>query len=139
MIGLVQFCLFQAAWFACVLGAAHGQVAAGVMAVAAVVLLHLAMSPARAADLALTVLAMLMGLAWDSAMVRQGWVQYASPGPLPQLAPIWILALWALFATLLRGAAGVAARAAAAGGGARRHRGTAVLPGRRAPGCRQLS
>lgn len=103
MIGLAQFCLFQAAWFACVLGAAHGQVAAGVMAVAAVVLLHLAVSPARAADLALTVLAMLVGLAWDSAMVRQGWVQYASPGPLPQLAPIWILALWALFATLLRG------------------------------------
>jgi len=103
MIGIVQFCLFQAAWFACVLGAAHGRVAAGLMAVAAVVLLHLAMSPARAAYLTLTVLAMLVGLVWDSWMVRQGWVQYASPGPLPHLAPIWILALWALFATLLRG------------------------------------
>ncbi len=101
--GLAWFALFQAAWFACVLGAAHGRSGWGVLAVAAVVALTWAASNARADELRLTALALLMGLAWDTALLQLGLLAYASPGPLPSLAPLWILALWALFATLLRG------------------------------------
>ena len=35
-------------------------------------------------------------------MLQLGWIAYAEPGPLPMLAPAWILALWALFAIALR-------------------------------------
>lgn len=103
LIALAQFCVFQAAWFACVLGAAHGQAMWGVAAVAGVVLVNVVLSDRRAEVLMLTALAVLIGLAWDTWMLRAGWVRYAAPGPLPQWAPVWILALWALFATLLRG------------------------------------
>ena len=101
--GLAWFALFQAAWFACVLGAAHGRSGWGVLAVAAVVALTWAASNARGDELRLTALALLMGLVWDTALLQLGLLAYASPGPLPALAPPWILALWALFATLLRG------------------------------------
>ena len=102
-LGFVQFCVFQAAWFACVLGAAHDQAAIGVASVALVVLIHLGLSKHRATDLALTTFAILLGLAWDTWMLRGGWVIYASQGPSSAWAPAWILALWALLATLLRG------------------------------------
>nr|WP_297525491.1 DUF2878 domain-containing protein [uncultured Roseateles sp.] len=103
--GVALFCLFQAAWFACVLGAAHGRAGLGVLAVVAAVLVTWALSDRRGVDVLLTVLAVLMGLVWDTLMLRAGWVRYASPGPgaFSLLAPAWILALWALFATLLRG------------------------------------
>ena len=101
--GLAGFALFQAAWFACGLGAAHGRSAWGVLAVAVAVALTWAASNARGDELRLTALALLMGLAWDTALLQRGLLAYASPGPLPSLAPLWILTLWALFATLLRG------------------------------------
>lgn len=103
LIAVAQFGLFQAAWFACVLGAAHGRAMWGVAAVASVVLANLLLSDRRTEELMLTALAVLIGLAWDTWMLREGWVRYAAPGPLPQWAPVWILALWALFATLLSG------------------------------------
>ena len=96
------FVLFQAAWFGCVLGAARGQPGVGIAAVAGVVLLALVFSKARAAELGLLGIALAVGLVWDSLLARSGIVVYASPGPLPGWAPAWILALWALFAPMLR-------------------------------------
>jgi hypothetical protein len=103
--GGALFCLFQAAWFACVLGAAQDHAGWGILAVAVAVLVTWRLSDRRDLEIALTVQAVLMGLAWDTLMLRAGWVNYASPGPglLAAWAPAWILALWALFATLLRG------------------------------------
>ena len=98
----VGFVLFQAAWFACVIGAAHGQVAFGILAVVAVVAFLLAWSMRPGADLRLIVLALALGAVWDSVLARTGVIEYAAPGPLPGWAPVWILALWALFATMLR-------------------------------------
>lgn len=93
---------FQVAWFACVIGAARGEPLAGVAAAALAIALHGALSGERAKEALLIGAALAIGLAWDTAMLRAGFVVYASPGPLPQLAPAWILALWALFATTLR-------------------------------------
>ncbi len=98
---VIQFAVFQLAWLACVLGAAHGQVIAGVACVGVVVGLHLALSDGRAIECALIAMAVILGLGWDTAMIAFGVVGYASPGAVPWLAPPWILALWALFATLL--------------------------------------
>ena len=103
LLGIAQFCLFQAAWFACVLGAAHDRVGLGVLAVGATVMANWGLSDRRGVEMVLTAQALLMGLAWDTWMLRGAWVHYASPGPFAGWAPLWILALWALFATLLRG------------------------------------
>ena len=101
----IGFVLFQGAWFACVLGAASGQgaqAALGIAAVVAVVALLVAWSDDRRAELRLIALALAIGVVWDSLLAHAGVVQYASPGPLPGWAPAWILALWALFAPMLR-------------------------------------
>jgi hypothetical protein len=98
---VVNFVVFEAAWFACVIGAAHQRVPAGIVAVAAAVALQLAIGGDARRDLKLVGAALATGLVWDSAMVQAGWIAYASPGPWPLVAPAWILALWALFATAL--------------------------------------
>jgi hypothetical protein len=72
------------------------------MAVAASVALHFAWSDARAEDGVLVVLSLCVGLAWDTAMASTGLVVYAAAGTRPEWAPLWILALWVLFATTLR-------------------------------------
>ncbi|WAC72708.1 DUF2878 domain-containing protein [Roseateles sp. SL47] len=101
--GVAEFCLFQGAWFACVLGAAHGEVGWGVLAVVVWVLISWSLSDQRRVDVMLALQAVTMGLVWDTWMLRGGWVDYAAPGPAALWAPVWILALWALFATLVRG------------------------------------
>jgi hypothetical protein len=96
------FVLFQGAWFACVLGAARGHAALGIVAVALAVALLLGFSRHRTAELRLIAVAIAVGIVWDSLLARTGVVQYASPGPLRDFAPAWILALWALLAPMLR-------------------------------------
>jgi hypothetical protein len=92
----------QAAWFACVVGAARGQPLAGIAAAVAAIALHGALTDKRGTEALLVCAALAIGLAWDTALLRTGLVVYASPGPVPQFAPGWILALWALFGTMLR-------------------------------------
>jgi hypothetical protein len=101
--GLVAFVIFEAAWVACVVGAARGWAGTGVAVVAVVVLLHLAVTARRRLELALIAAAVAVGLVWDSLLIQAGWVHYASPGPVPEIAPTWILALWALLAITLSG------------------------------------
>lgn len=98
----IQFVVFQGAWLACVISAARGDPWPGIATVAAAVALHLGWSVRRGVDAVLIAVSLIVGLAWDSALIATGWLTYASPGPLPALAPAWILSLWALFATILR-------------------------------------
>lgn len=93
---------FQVAWFACVLSAARGAPAVGVMAVVAAVALHFALSDARTEDLLLVAVSLVVGFLGDTALARTGLVVYAAAGAWSNWAPWWILALWALFATTLR-------------------------------------
>lgn len=99
---LLNFVVFQAAWFACVAAAADGYVAWGMAAIGAAVLLHFALSDSLRTDALLTGIALGLGLAWDTLAMQAGWIAYASPGPVAGVAPAWILGLWALFATTLR-------------------------------------
>ena len=99
---VAAFVAFEAAWFACVLGAAQGWPSAGVAVVVAVVATSVLCSAKPRVDAALVAAAMVVGLSWDSALLQLGWIAYAEPGPLPLLAPAWILALWALLAIALR-------------------------------------
>jgi hypothetical protein len=97
---VAMFVAFQGGWFACVLGAAHGWPWAGTLAAASVTALWIGLGARPMADAVLVAAAIAIGFVWDSAMAKLGLIAYAKPGALS--APVWILALWALFAVTLR-------------------------------------
>ncbi len=98
---LLNFIAFQVAWFACVLGGANDRALAGTMVVAAVIGLHLALAQRPLPEALLIAVAAVIGLAWDSGLVALGLMSYPSGNFAPGLAPYWIVAMWALFATSL--------------------------------------
>ncbi|MGJ7493379.1 DUF2878 domain-containing protein [Variovorax sp. ZT4R33] len=93
--------VFQCAWFAAVLGAAHHRPLLGTACVVAAVAWHLAVSARPAREAWLVALACLIGFVVESAIVRQGHMAYPSGQPWPTLAPYWIVALWGLLAIAL--------------------------------------
>ena len=98
---VVNFVVFQAGWFACVLGAAHGLAWAGTLAAGVIVAAHVFFAVRPRAELKLVATALLIGVVWDSALVALGWLNYPAGFFIDGLAPHWILALWALFAITL--------------------------------------
>jgi hypothetical protein len=98
---IINFVLFQAGWFACVLGGASGMPWIGLIAVVTIVLFHLAKASRPKSELKLILLAVLLGTAWDSLLVINGLLNYSSGMLHSYLAPYWIIAMWALFSTTL--------------------------------------
>lgn len=92
---------FQAGWFATVLGAANGLPWVGPVAVLVVGALHLRTSRRPGVEARLLLAAMALGLILDSLLLATGWIAYPNGIWAPGLAPYWIVALWALFATTL--------------------------------------
>lgn len=97
----LNFALFQLAWFACVLGAAHGAPWLGPLVVAALVAYHLRQVPEPRSEVVLLGIAGLTGLAFDSLLVAAGWLSYPAGQWHPMMAPYWIVAMWVGFATTL--------------------------------------
>jgi hypothetical protein len=93
--------VFEAAWFAAVVGAAHGVPAWGTAAIALAIAWHLAVSARPREELALVACLALIGLVVESALVAAGHVAYPSGQPVRWLAPYWMVALWAEFAIAL--------------------------------------
>ena len=98
---LLNFALFQVAWFACVLGAAHGIPWVGPLVVAGVVAYHLRRVAEPRTEMMLLMLAALIGSVFDSLLVSAGWLTYPAGQWHPLLAPYWIVAMWIGFATTL--------------------------------------
>ena len=98
---LINFIAFQVGWFACVLGAANGMPWLGPIVVTAAVALHLARARRPLQEFWLVCCAMAFGLVADSLLLATGWLSYPAGLWLPGLAPYWIVAMWALFATTL--------------------------------------
>lgn len=96
-----NFLLFQAGWFACVLGAAQGFPWIGAAATVAIVGWHVLRARQPRQELMLVVSVMILGTLWDSLLVKLGWIFYTSGTLIAGAAPYWIVALWALFATSL--------------------------------------
>ena len=51
-------------------------------------------------------MAVFIGLVFDSLLESSGWLRYPSGMLLSNMAPYWILAMWALFATTLNSSMG---------------------------------
>ena len=98
---VINFIVFQAAWFAAVLGAAHGMPWLGVVAVPLALALHLALSPVWRPELLLALVAAATGFVFDSILVASG-----SFSPIPYVFPVpfsslWMVMLWVNLATTM--------------------------------------
>ena len=96
---VANFMLFQAAWFAAVLGAAHQWPLLGTTCVGIAIAWHVGTAMRPAQELALVAIVCAVGFAFESAVVAQGHVAYPSGQPVASLAPYWMVALWGLLAT----------------------------------------
>ena len=120
---VINLAVFKTAWAATVFGAAAGMPVVALVAAATAAWVHLLRSEDRQGELRLLVTAAAIGFVWESALVATGLLEYASGQLLPGIAPVWIVAMWVLFATTLnvgmrwlRGNMMVAAVAGAIGG-----------------------
>lgn len=94
---------YQLVWFLLVRGAGNGHLAWPLLAGALFVVSQLATATHVGCELRLVATALLIGVAVDGIAAAAGWLRYASPGPAcpPGGAPVWILMLWACFATTI--------------------------------------
>ena len=100
MFLILNAALYQAGWLACTLGTAHGLPWAGPVAAVAIIAWHLARARQAALELRLVLAAACGGLLFETALLQSGWIAYPG-GSMGDLAPLWMVALWALFATSL--------------------------------------
>ena len=97
-----NFILFQAGWFSCVIGGANqGYAWFGVAAVIAIIGVHLARANDISNELMLIFITMVLGTAWDSALILAGLLSFDNGTFITGLPPYWLIAMWALFATTL--------------------------------------
>ena len=97
----LNFALFQAAWFAGVLGAAHDVPLLGTLIVAAVIAWHVSVSARPVMEAKLVVAALAIGAVFETFCVQLGQVTFTSGQPEPYLAPYWMVAMWGLLAIAL--------------------------------------
>jgi Protein of unknown function (DUF2878) len=98
---IANFIIFQAAWFAGVLGAAHQVPLWGTACIVAAIGWHLAVSARPAQEAKLIAAACLIGFVVESAVAMQGHIAYPSGQPDVRFAPYWIVALWGLLGIAL--------------------------------------
>ena len=98
---LVNIVMFQLGWFACVLGAAHGTPWLGPVATALAVFVHLFIAPRVLPELQLLMASLFVGLLWETLVLQLGLVRFEAGGSMSRWAPLWIIAMWPLFATTL--------------------------------------
>lgn len=98
---VVNLLAYQCAWLACVLGAAHQQLAIALVVSLAVLLLHLATASAPRLELALIGVAVVIGGLFESGLVAGGWVRVNDALLVGSSTPLLMVVLWAVFATTL--------------------------------------
>ena len=98
---IINFILFQIGWFACVVGAAEQMPWLGVIVVLAIVIWHLSQANQPKLEVYLLILTLIIGAIYDQTMLQSDLLTYKAHGWSNSLTPVWILALWAEFATIL--------------------------------------
>ena len=98
LLMVVNFVAFQVGWFACVLGAARGWPLLGPLVALAILVPMAWTSPRPSGFVLLLATGAAVGFCWDSALSASGLMQFRG-GSLAPFAPLWIVALWMLFAS----------------------------------------
>lgn len=99
MRNLWNFAMFQAGWFACVLGAAERIWWIGPVATAAILALHLRIAKDRPREWLFLLATLPLGFVVDNLQVALGAIESRST-LAPALAPLWLLPLWPLFGSV---------------------------------------
>lgn len=97
-----NFIMFQIGWFSCVIGGASDRYYwVGIAVVAAIVTVHLLRANNMRSELMLITITMALGAAWDSSLMMAGVFSFPNGVVYAGLVPLWMVAMWALFATTL--------------------------------------
>ena len=99
---LINYALYQAGWFACVLGAASHRPWTGFLIATILIGAHLTLSPDRSIEARLVVLVTAVGAVVEIVQIGAGTYRFTSGTVNHALPPPWLLAMWAQFATTLR-------------------------------------
>jgi len=91
---------FTTAWLAACLLAGQTLGWMGGLTALLIVILHLALSQARTAEIKTLLMVAILGSAWESLMVNQGWIHYLG-STHPSVIPGWLMAAWLAFAMTL--------------------------------------
>lgn len=101
---LVRVIAFQAGWFACVLGAAHGMPVLGPALVGVFALAHLvAKRSVWEREAALLAASALLGYGADSVLVLTGFLRFPPQASLGGPSALWMVAMWVNLALTLNG------------------------------------
>jgi hypothetical protein len=92
---------FKLTWLACVLGGANGLAWIGPLSCIAFLLAQRQWLGASKNEWQLVAVIASIGFLVDSSYVLSGLVQFATPWPTADAAPLWIVAMWANFALTL--------------------------------------
>lgn len=101
---LVNLALYEAGWFACVLGAAWGYGGAGAALAGGLLLSHLALAEERRVEVKIAAVCGAVGFVLDSAQALAGRLSFTGPffASQAELAPLWVVMLWLQLGTTLR-------------------------------------
>jgi hypothetical protein len=98
---VINMVLFKVGCVACVMLASTHHHLWGLLIVALVALVAVRSSDQPKSTLRLIVAASIIGFMWESALSAFGVIEYSFGQLHPASAPLWIVAMWALFATTL--------------------------------------
>ncbi len=98
---VTNFILFQLGWFACVLGGAYNQTLLGSLIALAVIAYHFYSAPDAMKEFRLLMLALIVGLFFESIVTAQNYARYSHGQIFEFIAPFWMILMWPLFATTL--------------------------------------
>ncbi len=96
----INVALYQAGWFACVLGAAGGWAPLGGLIAISLTVAHLLLARERPAELRLILVAGLLAFVAEPVQLSLGALAYTEHDAGSRVPPLWIVALWLQFATL---------------------------------------
>ena len=103
---ITNFVLYQIGWFACVIGAAKQMPWLGVIAVLIIIIWHLTQAKQPKQELKLLFIVLVIGGTFDQLLLNHQLISYQAHGWGSAswshlIVPVWILALWAEFVTVL--------------------------------------
>lgn len=95
---VINFIGFQIGWFACVIGAAQSLPFFSILCALVIVAFHLYRNNSSA-ELYIIITAIVIGFIWETLLLSTGWLSYSLTSDSLVFAPIWLVAMWALFAS----------------------------------------
>jgi len=99
---LVNYALYQAGWFACVLGAARGLPGWGSAVACTLAAVHVGLTREPAIELRLMAVAVVVGVLIETILLASGVYAFSSGTLVAGWPPPWMIALWMQFAATFR-------------------------------------